>query len=125
MLSIYGAEPAGDDDAKRSLDSGMIHPSIDPKTVADGLLTSLSERTFGIIQKHVSEIITVDDQQIMEALRLVWERLKIVIEPSAAVPVAALLARPELFAQKRVGLIISGGNVDLESISFRGLPTES
>ena len=115
---IYGAEPSGADDAKRSLDSGMIHPSIDPVTVADGLLTALSERTFDIIKDHVRDIITVDDQEIMAALRLVWERMKIVIEPSAAVPVAAVLKKPELFAQKRVGLIISGGNVDLESISF-------
>ena len=121
---IYGAEPSGADDAKRSLDAGIIHPSIDPKTIADGLLTALSERTFGIIKKHVKEIITVDDGEIMAALRLVWERMKIVIEPSAAVPVAAVLKRPELFAQKRVGLIISGGNVDLESLSFGGLPTE-
>jgi threonine dehydratase len=119
---IYGAEPSGADDAKRSLDSGMIHPSIEPNTIADGLLTSLSERTFGIIENHVKDIITVDDQEIMSALRLVWERLKIVIEPSAAVPVAAVLKNPELFAQKRVGLIVSGGNVDLQSLSSLPFP---
>jgi threonine dehydratase len=100
----------------------MIHPSIEPNTIADCLLTSLSERTFGIIENHVKDIITVDDQEIMSALRLVWERLKIVIEPSAAVPVAAVLKNPELFAQKRVGLIVSGGNVDLQSLSSLPFP---
>ncbi len=118
---IYGAEPSGADDAKRSLDLGMIHPSISPDTIADGLLTSLSERTFGIIKQHVRDIITVDDQEIMAALRLVWERLKIVIEPSAAVPLAAVFKRPELFSEKRIGLIISGGNVDLQSLQISGL----
>jgi threonine dehydratase len=118
--TIYGAEPTGADDAKRSLGLGIIHPSIEPNTVADGLLTSLSDRTFGIIRDHVSDILTVDDQQIMAALLLVWERLKIVIEPSAAVPVAAVLKNPELFLGKRVGVIISGGNVDLRSLKISG-----
>ena len=115
---IIGAEPLGANDAFRSLESGMIHPSIEPQTIADGLLTSLSERTFGIIQKHVKQIITATDPEILDAMRLVWERMKIIIEPSAAVPLAAIFAEPELFKGKRVGVILSGGNVDLEKLPF-------
>jgi threonine dehydratase len=115
---VYGAEPSGADDARRSLDSGMIHPSIEPKTIADGLLTSLSERTFGIISQHVKEIITVDDTEIVGAMRLVWERMKILIEPSAAVPLAAVFKRPEVFREKQVGIILSGGNVDLDKFQW-------
>jgi threonine dehydratase len=115
---VIAGEPEGADDAFRSLQLGIIHPSIDPKTIADGLLTSLSERTFGIIKEYVKEIITVSDPEILAAMRLVWERMKILIEPSAAVPMAAVLKKPEIFSGKRVGLILSGGNVDLEKINF-------
>jgi len=115
---VFGAEPSGADDARRSIDSGLIHPSIDPKTIADGLLTSLSERTFGIIRRYVTNIITVDDPEIVDAMRLVWERMKILIEPSAAVPLAAVFKRPEVFRDKRVGVILSGGNVDLDKIQW-------
>lgn len=115
---VIAGEPEGADDAFRSLQSGNIHPSIDPKTIADGLLTSLSEKTFGIIKQYVKEIITVSDTEILGAMRLVWERMKILIEPSAAVPLAAVLKKPEVFSGKRVGLILSGGNVDLDKISF-------
>ncbi len=116
-IVVIGAEPRGADDACRSLNSGMIHPSIDPQTIADGLLTSLSERTFGIIKDHVREIITVEDTAIVNAMRLVWERMKVLIEPSAAVPLAAVLTQPETFAQKRVGIILSGGNVDFDRLT--------
>ena len=118
---VVGAEPLGANDAYRSLESGMIHPSIEPKTIADGLLTALSERTFGIIREHVQEIITVTDAQIIDAMRLVWERMKIIIEPSAAVPLAAVLSKPATFENKQVGIIISGGNVDLEKLPFVSL----
>jgi len=110
--TVFGSEPEGADDACRSLESGMIHPSIEPNTIADGLLTSLSERTFGIISQHVKKIITVTDEEIIEAMRMVWERMKIVIEPSAAVPLAAVLRQRELFKDQQVGIILSGGNVD-------------
>jgi len=116
---VIGAEPEGADDAFRSLQLGMIHPSIEPQTIADGLLTALSEKTFGIIKDHVKQIITVSDPQIIEAMRLVWERMKIIIEPSAAVPMAAVLKQPDTFKGKRVGLILTGGNVDLDKISFK------
>jgi threonine dehydratase len=110
---IIAAEPEGADDAFRSLAAGQIIPSEKPDTVADGLLTSLGVRTFPIIQEHVSAIWLVDDPAIVAAMRLVWERMKIIIEPSAAVCLAGVLARPELVAGKRIGMIISGGNVDL------------
>lgn len=112
-VRVWGAEPAGADDAARSLREGRIVPSVRPQTVADGLLTSLGERNFAIIRKHVERIVTVTDREIIDAMRVVWERMKIVIEPSSAVPVAALLRRPPELAGLRVGVILSGGNVDL------------
>ena len=110
---VIGAEPAGADDAFRSMQSGKIEPAA-TDSIADGLLTSLGEKTFDIIQKEVNEIITATDNEIVLAMRLVWERLKIVIEPSAAVPLAVILKSKGKFAGKRVGIILSGGNVDLE-----------
>lgn len=116
---IYGAEPVLADDAARSLHSGVIQPALPPVTIADGLLTSLCERTFTIIRNNVDDILTVSEEEIIEAMRLVWERMKIIIEPSSAVPVAAVLANRKLFAGKRVAVIISGGNVDLAKLPFR------
>jgi threonine dehydratase len=115
---VIGAEPLGANDAFRSLESGMIHPSIEPQTIADGLLTSLSERTFGIIKEHVKQIITVSDPDIIHAMRMIWERMKIVVEPSAAVALASVLSKPAPFSEKKVGVILSGGNVDLEKLPF-------
>jgi threonine dehydratase len=110
---VWGAEPQGADDAYRSLQAGSIQPSVNPRTVADGLLTSLGDLTFAVLQQHVAGIVTVSEEAILRALRLIWQRMKIVIEPSAAVPLAALLERGEPFQGRRVGIIISGGNVDL------------
>lgn len=115
--AVIAGEPAGADDAFRSLQEGRIVPSVNPRTIADGLLTSLGEKTFAIIQKHVERIITVEDEEILRAMRLVWERMKIVIEPSAAVPLAAVFRMPERFQNRRVGIILSGGNVDIFSLS--------
>lgn len=115
---VFGAEPTGADDAQRSLAAGHIVPSVNPQTIADGLRTSLGELNFPIIQRLVTEIITVDDAQTMAAMRLVWERMKIIIEPSSAVPVAALLANAERFAGLNVGIILSGGNVDLAALKW-------
>lgn len=117
---VFGAEPSGADDAARSLASGRIEPSVEPRTIADGLLTSLGEHTFAVIRRRVEAIVTVDDEAIVEAMRRVWERMKIVIEPSAAVPLAALLAGRLDLAGKRVGMIVSGGNVDLERLPWLG-----
>lgn len=115
---VIGAEPQGADDAYRSLKEGKIIPSINPKTVADGLLTSLGDRTFPIIQKHVKHIVTVSDEAIIAAMRYIWERMKIVVEPSAAVPFGALLEKKLDCKDKRIGIILSGGNVDLDNLPW-------
>lgn len=109
---VAGAEPEGADDAFRSLESGMIETS-QADTVADGLLTTLGSKTFPIMQETVRQIITVSDVEIISAMRWIWERLKIIVEPSAAVPFAAVLKAKDQFRSKQVGIILSGGNVDL------------
>ncbi len=115
---IIAGEPAGADDAFRSLEAGKIIPIENPKTIADGLLTSLGDKTFPIIQKYVERIIRVEDAEIIAAMRMIWERMKIIIEPSCAVPFAAVLKEPDTFKNKRVGIILTGGNVDLEKLPF-------
>ena len=112
-VQVIGAEPQGADDAFRSMKSGKIERT-DTNSIADGLLTTLGDKTFKIIQLEVKEIIIASDQEIIAAMRLVWERLKIIIEPSAAVPLAVALNSKEKFAGKRVGIIFSGGNIDLD-----------
>ena len=116
---VIGAEPEQADDAYRSLRAGRIVPVGNPQTIADGLRTSLGDLTFAVIQKHVKEIVTVAEQGIIEAMRTVWERMKIIIEPSAAVPLAALLAKRIDLTGKRVGLIFSGGNLDLDRLPWQ------
>lgn len=108
---VIGCEPEGADDAWRSLEAGKIVPMENPDTIADGLLTSLGDKTFAIIKDHISEILTVDDESIRSAMKIIMQRLKIVIEPSAAVPFACLLKNKEKFSGKKVGIILSGGNV--------------
>ena len=115
---VIAAEPIGADDAARSLAAGHIIPSVNPDTVADGLLTSLGKRNFPIIQNHVADIWTVSDPDIIAAMRLVFERMKIVIEPSSAVCPAAVLGHREDVAGLRIGIILSGGNVDLDRLPW-------
>jgi threonine dehydratase len=115
---VIAGEPMAADDAFRSLQAGEIMPSINPKTIADGLLTSLGDKTFPIIKEFVDEIITVSEEEIIASMKLVWERVKIIIEPSAAVPVGALFKEKEKFKNKKVGIILSGGNVDLQNLPF-------
>lgn len=115
---LIACEPAGADDAMRSFKAGHIVPSIQPKTIADGLLTSLGSLTFPIISHFVEEILTVEDQEIILAMKLVWERMKIIIEPSSAVPVAVALANKAKIKDLKVGIIISGGNVDLNQLPW-------
>ena len=115
---VIAGEPEGADDAFRSIQSGEIIPSIKPNTIADGLLTSLGNHNFHIIKKHVESIICVSDDEIIAAMRLIWERLKIVVEPSSAVPLAALIKYKTLFENKKVGIILTGGNVDLGKLPF-------
>ena len=115
---VMGAEPAGANDAYQSLNKGTIVPSINPKTIADGLLTSLGDKTFPIIQRYVDSIKTVEDERIIEAMRLIWQRMKIIIEPSAAVPLAVIMENRDKFKNNRIGVILSGGNIDFDKIPF-------
>jgi threonine dehydratase len=117
-IKVIAGEPKGADDAFQSLQKGEIVPSVMPKTIADGLLTSLGTLTFEIIRKNVDEIITVSEESIIKGMRLIWERMKIIIEPSSAVTIAAIIENPEKFSGKKIGIIISGGNVDLGKLPF-------
>ncbi|MCK5774957.1 MAG: pyridoxal-phosphate dependent enzyme [Bacteroidales bacterium] len=112
---VYGAEPSGADNAFRSIRDGEIYPSLNPNTVADGLRTSLGTETYSVIKENVTEILLVDDQEILNAMKLIWERMKIIIEPSSAITLASVIKNKALFKGRKVGLIISGGNVDLKS----------
>jgi threonine dehydratase len=115
---IIATEPAGADDAYISFYSGHIFPSLNPKTIADGLLTSLSPRTFSIISANVDEIVTVSEKYIVEAMRMIWERMKIIIEPSSAVPLGAILEGKVNVSGIKTGILLSGGNVDLSKLPF-------
>ena len=116
---VIGAEPAEADDACRSLQAGRILPSVNPTTICDGLLSSLGELTFTAIQCHVDDIVTVSENAIVAAMRHVWERMKIIIEPSAAVPLGALLENRIDAAGQRVGIILSGGTLDLAHLPWQ------
>lgn len=113
-----GAEPTGADDAYRSFIAGKIIPSINPDTIADGLLTSLGNLTFPIIKAHVEQILTVKDSVTIEAMKLIWQRMKIIVEPSAAVPLAVVMNNQRLFKGKKIGIILSGGNIDFDTLPF-------
>jgi len=116
--TIIGAEPFEVDDAYRSLKAGKIVLNDSTNTIADGLKTSLGDITFNIIKNHVEEIILVTEEEIIAAMKLIWERMKIVIEPSSSTVLAAILKSKSKFANKKIGLIISGGNVDLRKLPF-------
>ena len=115
---VIGCEPDGADDAYRSFLKGEIIPSIKPQTIADGLLTSLGERNFAIIKEDVDDIVTVSEKSIIEAMRIIWERMKIVVEASSAVPLAAVLEGKVTVRDQKVGIIVSGGNLGLEKLPF-------
>jgi threonine dehydratase len=117
-VRVIAGEPKGADDAFRSLRDGRIYPSENPQTVADGLRTSLGTLTFPIIRRYVERIVTVEEESIVAAMRHVWERMKVLIEPSAAVPLAAILEGGIETGGKRIGIILSGGNVDLDSLPW-------
>jgi len=119
-LRVIAAEPAAADDAARSLHAGSRQPANPTTTIADGLRTNVGERNFAVMQRHVEDVVTVEESAIIAAMRLVWERLKIIIEPSCAVPVAALLeGKVPHLAGRRVGVILSGGNVDLDHLPWQ------
>ncbi len=115
---VWAAEPKEADDAYRSFHEKALIPSLHPQTIADGLLTSLGSITFQIIREQVDDILLAKEESIVKAMKLIWERMKIVVEPSAAVPLAAILDSPYRFKGKKVGVILSGGNVDLGKLPF-------
>ena len=111
-IEVMGAEPSGADDAFRSMADNRIYPSINPQTICDGLLTSLGDVTFPIIRDNVHAILTVDDGTVIEAMKLIWTRMKIVVEPSSAIALAAVLCNRTKFHGRNVGVILSGGNIE-------------
>ncbi len=119
-VEIYAAEPEQADDAYRSFKAGHIIADDAPSTVADGLKVPLKDLTWHFVQRHVTDILTATEQEIVDAMRLTWARMKIVIEPSCAVPLATILKNPDVFRGKRVGVIITGGNVDLDKLPWQG-----
>jgi threonine dehydratase len=118
-IRIVAAEPAGADDAAQSLASGRRVVVDEPHTIADGLRTSIGEPNFAVIREHVHQVVTVTDAEIVAAMRLLWETLKIIVEPSAAVAFAAAQKDRSALAGHRVGLILTGGNVDLDALPWR------
>lgn len=119
-VAIYAAEPEQADDAARSLRAGRIIADDAPVTIADGLKVPLKEHTWHFVANFVSDILTASEQEIIDAMKLTWQRMKIVIEPSCAVPLATILKNRDIFAGKRVGVIITGGNVDLDNLPWAG-----
>jgi threonine dehydratase len=117
-ISVIGAEPAGADDAYRSFTSGERQPMEDPQTIADGLRSALGDKTFPIVRRLVDDIVTVSEEGIVDAMRRVWQFMKIIIEPSCAVPLAALTEERVHLAGKRVGIVLTGGNVDLDRLPW-------
>ncbi len=117
-IGVIGAEPEEADDAYRSFVSGKLQPVYSTRTIADGLRTSLGDLPFSIIKDRVDDILTVSEESIIEAMRFIWERMNMIIEPSCAVPVAAVFNAPDRFEGKRVGIIITGGNVDLDDLPW-------
>lgn len=116
---VYGGEPKGADDAYRSFTSGVLVTEQTPKTVCDGLRTTLSPRTLAIIKSNVDAIYTAEEATIIRAMRLIWETMKIIVEPSCCPPLAAILENPAEFKGKRIGVILTGGNVDLEKLPWQ------
>ena len=117
-ILVYGAEPSEADDAFRSLQSGEIVPNQTINTICDGLRAQIGTITFPIIQENVDEIITLSEEEIINSMQMIWERMKIIIEPSCAISLAAIIKNREMFEGKKVGLIMSGGNVDLTQLPW-------
>ena len=119
-MRIFAAEPIGADDAARSMAAGQLIPQTKPETICDGLLTSLGEHTWPIVRDHVERVFTAPDRKIIEDMRLVWQRMKLLIEPSSAVAVAVVLSEEfkALQGLQRIGVILSGGNVSLRHLPW-------
>lgn len=118
QMKIYAAEPEQADDAYRSFIAGRIIADDAPDTVADGLKVPLKELTWHFVRNYVTEVVTASEQEIVDAMKLIWKRLKMVMEPSSAVPLATILKNPKIFTGKRIGVIITGGNVDLDKLPW-------
>ncbi len=119
-VKVYAAEPLNADDAARSFRAGHIIADDAPDTVADGLKVPLKDLTWHFVSTHVTDILTATENEIVDAMKAIWKRMKIVMEPSSGVPLATILKNPETFAGKRVGVIITGGNVDLDRLPWNG-----
>jgi len=117
-VAIYAAEPEQADDAYRSFKAGHIIADDAPETIADGLKVPLKENTWHFVSNHVTDIFTASEQEIIDAMKITWKYLRVVMEASCAVPLATILKNPEVFRGKRVGVIITGGNVDLDSLPW-------
>jgi threonine dehydratase len=117
-VKIYAAEPLNADDAARSFRAGHIIADDAPETVADGLKVPLKDLTWHFVRNHVTDVLTATEDEIVDAMKTTWKRMKIVIEPSCAVPLAVILKNPEVFRGKRVGVIVTGGNVDLDKLPW-------
>ncbi len=117
-VKVYAAEPEQADDAMRSFRAGRIIADDAPETIADGLKVPLKELTWHFVSKHVTDILTASEREIVDAMKLSWKRLRVVIEPSCAVPLAVILKNPDIFAGRRVGVIVTGGNVDLDRLPW-------
>ncbi len=117
-IRIIGAEPEGADDAFRSLETGQLVLSHTPNTICDGLLTTVGTRNFAIIRNSVDQVLLASDREVIDAMSLIWTRTKMVVEPSSAITLATVLRNPALFKRKRVGLVLTGGNVDLTNLPF-------
>ncbi|KAG1667724.1 putative serine racemase [Nymphon striatum] len=117
-VKIIASEPENADDAYRSFKAGHIITDDAPQTIADGLKVPLKERTWHFVSNHVSDILTASEDEIIDAMKLTWQRMKLVMEPSCAVPLATILKHKEMFAGKRVGVIVTGGNVDLDMLPW-------
>ena len=117
-MEIYAAEPDQADDAARSFRAGHIIADDAPVTIADGLKVPLKENTWHFVSHFVTDVLTASEQEIIDAMKLTWERMKIVMEPSCAVPMATILRNPDVFRGKRVGVVITGGNVDLDKLPW-------
>jgi threonine dehydratase len=115
-IRIYAGEPEQADDAARSLKAGHVIADDAPQTIADGLKVPLKYMTWHFVSRHVTDIVTASEGDIIAAMRLIWQRMKLVVEPSSAVALAALLGQPDIFRNKKVGVILTGGNVDLDNL---------
>jgi len=121
-MRIFAGEPEQADDAARSLKAGHIIADDAPQTIADGLKVPLKDMTWHFVSRHVTDIVTASEGDIIAAMRLIWQRMKLVVEPSSAVALAALLKQPDIFRNKKVGVILTGGNVDLDNVPWAMRP---